>query len=158
MQMTAGYKLVVIETGAEINSWGGTWGTMIDPPNPLILPNGDVVYAPEVEVDYGGYKLVPWVVDEPLPNVPESITRRQCALQLLSLNMITAEEALAMTKSGDVPAAIMAIFTANLSPDQVVMAQIDFAAANYYRDNSLLTMMGMTPEQVDQFFISAAKL
>jgi hypothetical protein len=93
--------------------------------------------------------------------VPKSITRRQCALQLLAMQMITAEEALAITKDGTPPAAVDAVF-ANMPADQALLARIDFAAVGYYRDNPLITTMmqanGMTPEQIDQFFIAAAQL
>jgi hypothetical protein len=95
------------------------------------------------------------------PPVPESITRRQCALQLLAMKMITSDEALAMTKDGTPPAAVDAVF-AQMPADQALLARIDFAAVGYYRDNPLITTMmqanGMTPEQIDAFFIAAAQL
>lgn len=91
------------------------------------------------------------------PSVPTSITRRQCALQLLAMQIITAEEALAMTKAADVPAAIAVIF-GQMPAEQRVLAEIDFAATNYYRGNPLLGLMGLTEDQIDQFFIEAAKL
>lgn len=94
---------------------------------------------------------------------PDSITRRQCALQLLAMQTITAQEALAMTKSADVPAAVAAILDQAvadqlMTPEQRILAEIDFAAANYFRDNPLLGMMGLTPTQLDQFFIAASQL
>lgn len=98
---------------------------------------------------------------EPVVIVPSSITRRQCALQLLSLAMITTVEALSMTQSGIPPASIQANFDAMSEPDRS-LAMIDFAAVNYYRSNPLInTLMaenGMTSEEVDQFFIAAAAL
>jgi hypothetical protein len=95
------------------------------------------------------------------PPVPESITRRQCALELHAQSIITAQEALDMTKTAAVPAAIAAIFDSLVgggawTADQRILAEIDFAAANYYRSNSLLTLMGLTSEQIDAFFVSAA--
>lgn len=95
--------------------------------------------------------------------VPASITRRQCALQLLAVQYITPEEALAMTKSAEVPAVIAAVFdnaVANklMTAEQRILAEIDFAAANYYRANSLLSLIGLTDEQIDQFLIAAANL
>jgi hypothetical protein len=94
---------------------------------------------------------------------PSSITRRQCALQLLAANMITAQEALDMTKTAAVPTAIAAVFDAQVTngawtPEQRILAEIDFAADNYYRSNSLLGITGLTDEEIDQFFIEAAKL
>lgn len=106
-----------------------------------------------------------WVIRTPdpatlPPPVPEMITRRQCALQLLATQYITPTEALAMTKSAEVPAAISAIFdqavgNGAMTADQRILAEIDFAAVNYYRSNSLLNFMGLTEEQIDQFFVSA---
>lgn len=89
------------------------------------------------------------------PDVPKSITRRQCALQLLSMQAITPAEALAMTKSGDVPAAVSAVFSQMPEQDRI-LAEIDFAADNYYRNNTLLNLMGLTSNQVNEFFIAAS--
>jgi hypothetical protein len=95
------------------------------------------------------------------PEVPESITRRQCALELHKRGMISAAEALAMTKDGTPPAAVMEVFNA-LPEESRVMALIDFAATAYYRANQLIpefmTAKGMSAADVDQFFIAAAKL
>lgn len=95
------------------------------------------------------------------PAVPASITRRQCALMLNLSGLITLEEALDMTKTAAVPAAISRIF-ANLAPPDQIRAEIDFAATNYYRDNPLIVDMmqsaGFTPAMRDAFFISAAQL
>jgi hypothetical protein len=44
------------------------------------------------------------------------------------------------------------------TPEQRILAEIDFAADNYYRSNSLLDLMGLTSEQIDAFFIAAAQL
>lgn len=161
-EMAVGYKLIDAQ-GATIQSWGGTWGQCAGIPNPLKLPNGDYVHAPSLNTDYGGYTLVEWLMQEPPPPVPDSITRRQCALQLLAMQTITAEEALAMTKTAEVPAAVAQVLTdavnaGQMTPEQRILAEIDFAATNYYRSNSLLDLMGLTPEQIDQFFIAAAQL
>lgn len=98
---------------------------------------------------------------EPEPVVPEHITRRQCAMQLFTLNMITSEEAISMTQTGTPPASVMA-YIDTLEEPQRTMAIMDFAATNYYRDNPLLaalmTANGMTDAQVDKFFIAASAL
>jgi hypothetical protein len=119
-----------------------------------------------MNMDYAGYMLVEWIMDEPPPPppvTPDSITRRQCALQLLAMGTITAQEALDMTKTATVPAAVAAILDAQveseeMTPEQRILAEIDFAASNYYRDNSLLGLMGLTEQEIDGFFISAAQL
>lgn len=118
-----------------------------------------VVEAPPVLVRGAWHQQ--WAIVPASP--PESITRRQCALQLLATKTITPEEALAMTKAGDVPAAIAAIFeqavaNGTMTQEQRILAEIDFAAANYYRSNSLLSLMGLTEAEIDQFFIAAAQL
>lgn len=92
--------------------------------------------------------------------VPESITRRQCAMQLFSIGMITGDEGIAMTRSGIPPVAVQAFLAALPEPD-LTMAMMDFAATSYFRDNPLLaalmTANNMTEERVDQFFIEASK-
>jgi hypothetical protein len=103
--------------------------------------------------------ILPYV--PPLPEVPAQITRRQCAVMMLSQNMITGQEAILMTQSGIPPANVQTYFDAMPEP-QRTMAIIDFAAVNYYRNNPLLADLmaanGMTEQQVDQFFIDAAAL
>jgi hypothetical protein len=151
-----GYKLVDGE-GNTLKSWGGIWGQVPSPPDRISLPNGDQVHAPSVDGVYGDYTLVGWYMEEPAPSVPQTITRRQCALQLRAMGTITLAEAKAMTKSAEVPAAVAQVF-AGMTEEQRDLAEIDFAAGNYYRDNPLLAMMGLTPEQLNQFFIAAAQL
>lgn len=60
-----GYKLVDAE-GTEIQSWGGVWGQLPGVPNPIRLPNGDDVHAPEIGVAYQGYTLVPIEMESPV--------------------------------------------------------------------------------------------
>jgi hypothetical protein len=93
--------------------------------------------------------------------VPSSITRRQCALQLRAAGMITVEEAKAMTKNGTPPVSIQAYFD-QMTTEQKDLAEIDFAAVNYYRNNPLITALmtanGLTTQDIDNFFIAAAQL
>jgi hypothetical protein len=97
------------------------------------------------------------------PPVPESISRRQCALQLLAMSVITAQEALDMTKTAAVPVTIASIFDAQVTngtwtTEQRILAEIDFAATNYYRSNSLLPLMGLSEQEIDGFFIATSLL
>lgn len=159
-QMVVGYKLLDAE-GVEIEAWGGTWGQCPGVPNPLKLPNGDHVHAPQINIEYDGFILIEWMMEEPPPSVPTSITRRQAALELYALQYITLQEALYMVKTAGVPLAIAAVFDTLVSDgswtvEQRTLAEIDFAADNYYRTNSLLALMGLTSGQIDQFFISAS--
>lgn len=161
MTSVVGYKLIDAQ-GGEHAQWGGVWGQCPGVPNPVILPGGDHVHAPSLNVDYGGYMLVEWLMDEPPPPVPEFITRRQCALELHARQIVTLEEALAMTKTAEVPAAIAQVFDAavtngQMTAEQRMLAEIDFAAINYYRANSLLGFMGLTDPQIDEFFIAAGQ-
>jgi hypothetical protein len=61
-----GYKLVN-SAGDIIETWGGLWGQCPGIPNPITCPNGDIVYAPQVDVDYNGVKLIPWMMSQPVP-------------------------------------------------------------------------------------------
>lgn len=158
--MVVGYKLLDSD-GLTISQWGGVWGQCPNIPNPLLLPNGiqicGITNAGPVR---DGYTIEEWIMDEPLI-VPQSITRRQCALMLHKTGLITLEDALHMTKNANVPTAIGHLF-ANLAPPDQIMAEIDFAAINYYRDNPLIVDLmkssGFTEEQTDGFFIAAAQL
>jgi hypothetical protein len=96
-----------------------------------------------------------------LPKIPKAITRRQCALQLRAMGMITIAEAKMMTKDGTPPAAIQGYFDTMAEADRD-MAEIDFAAINYFRNNPLITALmtanGLTKSDIDNFFIAAAQL
>ena len=92
------------------------------------------------------------------PPVPQQITRRQCAVELRKRNLISAQEALAMTKTGDVPALVNEMFSAMTETDRII-AETDFAADTYLRTNSLLnqimTATGASEADIDQFFRDA---
>lgn len=60
-----GWKLYRVSDGAELESWGGTWGRHPGFPNPLFLPNGDHVHAGEPETQYGDYIVRPWMMEQP---------------------------------------------------------------------------------------------
>ena len=95
----------------------------------------------------------------PPPPVPQSITRRQCAIELRERTLITPQEALAMTKYGDVPLMISNYFQ-SMSNTDIIKAETDFAADTYLRSNPLLiqvmTASGANTQQIDDFFRSAA--
>ena len=115
----------------------------------------DIEMTPEEEAEFLS-TLPPDVIP-----VPQSITRRQCAKRLLAMGMISGEEALAMTRTGTPPAMIAASF-AQLSPDDAVLAEIDFAADTYMRSNPLLINLmeatGASEREIDDFFREAALL
>ena len=95
----------------------------------------------------------------PPPPVPQSITRRQCAIELRERSLITLQEALTMTKYGDVPAMIAQVFSTMSETDRII-AETDFAADTYLRTNPLLnqlmTSSGASEEEIDQFFRDAS--
>ena len=70
----------------------------------------------------------------PPPPVPQSITRRQCAIELRERSFITPLEALNMTKIADPPATIQSIFDLMTENDRII-AETDFAADTYLRTN-----------------------
>lgn len=95
----------------------------------------------------------------PPPPVPQSITRRQCAIELRERQLITPSEALNMTRTGIPPAMIQFIFDSMPENDRI-LAETDFAADTYMRTNPLLiqimTASGATEEEIDDFYRSAA--
>ena len=162
MSMLVGYKLMDEAGNSVIEQWGGVWGQTPPIPTMIRLPTGDIVCAPELGVEYNGYMLHKWMMDPPPPQVPVSITRRQCALQLFAMQIITAAEAVAMVQTGTPPALVVDYINALPTEEQRVIATINFAADNYYReDPTLIATMeanGGNDESIDQFFIAAAKL
>ena len=116
----------------------------------------NAVTGEQRRIDWSPERIAAHEAEAVKVQVPVSITRRQCALQLISLGVITPTEALNMVKTATVPAAIAAIF-AGMQEDQRILAEIDFAADNYYRNNNLLGLMGLSSQEIDQFFIAAAQ-
>lgn len=74
MQMIVGYKLLDAND-AVVQNWGGVWGQAPNMPAMLILPNGDHVHAPTLDMDYSGCRLVYWYMDEPPPPVLKNISK-----------------------------------------------------------------------------------
>lgn len=93
--------------------------------------------------------------------VPPEISRRQCARQMLAMDLIDGPEALAMARNGEPPAMVAALIDA-LPAAQRVPALIDFAATTYRRDNPLLvalmTASGHSEGEINDFFRDAAVL
>jgi len=131
-------------------------------PESCYLVNNDLALG-QIGQTYDPINLewIPYVPEPIKEPVPKSITRRQCSLELLKRKMITDIEALNMTRNGIPPASVMSYIEV-LPSEQQVVAQIDFAADNYYRNNTLLNAMmnanGWNEDDIDNFFIEAAKL
>jgi hypothetical protein len=145
-----GNVLNIIEADPEKDRLDGALLILSDTASPGWIWDGTTFYDP-----------TPPPVVVPRVIIPKTITRRQCALQLRVAGMITIQEAKDMTKTGTPPASIQAYFD-TMPAEQKDLAEIDFAAINYYRDNPLITALmtanGLTETDIDNFFIAAALL
>jgi len=123
--------------------------------------HGREIYAKARAGEFG--TVAAYVAPPPPPlepvAVPASITRRQCAIELLNRAMITDAEALAMVQTGAVPAFVKALIEQIPAADRI-RANIDFAADTYSRNNPLFVYLmsaaGKTPADIDAFFVIAA--
>lgn len=141
--MIVGYKLVNIISNEEVQSWGGIWGQCPNPPNLLFLPNGIHIHSPVLDINYNGYKLVEWEMEEPAPSVPTSVTPRQVRLLLLQQNLLANVE------------------TMIAQQDESTKITWQYALEFRRNDpllNQLATNLNLTQEQIDQFFITASQL
>lgn len=138
-----GYKLTNVATGETVQSWGGTWGQCPAIPNPIRLPSGGDVCAPSINVDYSGFMLVPWEMDQPLPSVPVSVTPRQVRLLLLSQGLLDQVET--MISQQDRAAQITWEFAIEFRRDDPLL-------------NTLGQALGLDATQIDQFFLAASQL
>jgi hypothetical protein len=96
------------------------------------------------------------------PPVPSTISRRQLLIALAQAGLISEAEALAAAKTGEVPAAIDAVFGA-LPKEQALAARITWATMTVVeRDHPLIQAVIdaklATAEQVDALFRAAAEL
>ncbi len=134
--------MISIKTGDVINQWGGIWGQCPGIPNPLFLPNDLQIHAPQLKVDYHGYKLIVWEMEEPVI-VPESVTPRQVRLLLLQQDLLDDVEAMILTQ-----------------PKEIQIAW-EYALEFQRNDpllNTLAQNLNLTEQQLDEFFIAAAQL
>jgi hypothetical protein len=96
----------------------------------------------------------------PPPPVPP-ISRRQFFQQAAIAGVISESEALAAVTTGALPAAITA-FVGTLPADQQFGAKMLFSVSEFVRSspmaNAFGQTLGMTPEQIDEFFEAAAAL
>jgi hypothetical protein len=96
------------------------------------------------------------------PPVPSAISRRQLLIALTAAGLITEAEALAAARTGEVPAAIDAVF-ARLPPEQALAARITWATMTVVERahplvQALIDANLATAEQVDALFQAAAEL
>lgn len=137
-----GYNLVEVQSGNVIQGWGGIPGQCPGIPNPIHLPEGTLIYGPNVDVEYNGYKLIPiYSGSDP---VPASLTPRQIRLFLLSQGLLDNVESLVKQS------------------DRATQITWEWAT-EFRRDNPILlalaAQLGLTDDkQIDDMFIAAAKL
>lgn len=94
--------------------------------------------------------------------VPDIISRRQLLIALAQAGLITEAEALAAARTGDVPAAIDAVF-AQLPGEQALAARITWATMTRVERShplvqAIINAQLATAEQMDALFQTAAAL
>lgn len=137
-----GYKLINVSDDTVIEQWGGVWGQCPAVPNPIYCPNGDVVFAPEVNVEYSGVKLVPWMMNG--PPVPQQVPMWAVRTVLQNDNLFDQAQA-AITASTD-------------NALKNVWEYGNFADRNSKAIASLAATLNLTDAQVDQMFFDANSL
>lgn len=127
------------------------------------IPDGKVATGSALENDAGTIRRRWALEDAPPPPVPQSISDRQFAHVLALQGLITQEEALALVKTGDVPAALQALVDEIPDPTIKFSAQMLLAGATVFeRDHPMTAQLaaglGMSSEQVDDLWRAAAAL
>ena len=99
---------------------------------------------------------------DPVP-VPQSVTDIQFALASVTLGLMTAQEAEDWVGAGVLPAAVNAALAGVQDPQTLAAIRIRIRGARVIeRNNSVIDLLrvslGLTEEQVDAIFVSAAAL
>ena len=136
-----GYKLID-SNDKVLQTWGGVWGQCPGIPSEINCPNGDVVCAPEINVDYNGVKLIPWMMDG--PPVPQQVPMWAVRTVLQNDNLFDQAQAL-ITASTD-------------NALKNVWEYGNYADRNSNAIASLATALNLTSAQVDQMFFDANSL
>lgn len=108
---------------------------LVNPPEP---PNG----VPDME-PLGGISVPPVDVDPNIRVIPRSVTPRQVRLMLLQQELLNEVEAMVAAQ------------------DEATQISWQYASEFYRNDPLLLSLaqsLGLTSEQIDDFFIAAARL
>lgn len=95
--------------------------------------------------------------------VPETISDRQFFQQAAILGIITQSEALDAVRTGTIPSVLQSIVDGIQDPSQKFAATMLLAGATVFERNHPFTnavgvALGWSSQQIDQFFIDAAKL
>lgn len=143
MEQQVGYKLIETATQNVIETWGGTWGICPGTPNPLVLPNGNQICGgAEINVDYDGYTLIPWMMNG--PPVPQQVPMWAVRTVLQNDNLF------------DQAQTAIAASTDNALKN--VWEYGNFADRNSKAIASLAATLNLTDAQVDQMFFDANSL
>lgn len=114
-------------------------------------------WAEVMEMTNNGADIDPYVEATPIPG----ISRRQFFQQAAIAGIITENEALAAVTTGALPASVIA-FIGSLPADQQFGAKMLFSVNEFQRSTPLANAfgqaIGMTPEQIDAFFMAASQL
>lgn len=88
-----------------------------------------------------------------------AISRQQVAMEMLSREMISADEAISLAQTGMAPIFIASLIE-TLPFDQQIIAKIELTEPFWKRDNGLLSALSSLPNahkiDLDEFFASAA--
>lgn len=130
---------------------GITWGN--------ITPDSRF-YDEVMALTNNGADILPYV--DPAPPVPDQISDRQFFQQLAIDGLITTDEALGAVMTGTLPAAMGAFISALPAEQQFGARMALCGATTFQRSHPLVdafaTMQGMTPEQIDELWRTAAAL
>ena len=143
MLQQVGYQLVDEQENI-IDQWGGVWGVIPGVPNPIHLPTGDVIYSPEINVLYSGYKLIPWLMNQPVTSIPQQVPMWAVRTVLQNDNLFDQAQT--------------AIATSTDNALKNVWEYGNYANRNSKTIASLAVTLNLTDAQVDQMFIDANSL
>lgn len=165
-----GYKLVELSSNNVIQHWSAdSKSSPVDAngiPTQLVIPTGIIVCAPTPNVEYDGYMLVDWMINENVliqPPAMPVISDRQFFQQAALMGIITQDEAIAAVKTGTIPVVLQTIIDGITDPIQKFGAiMLVSGATQFERGHPMVSQIGaalnMSEEQIDQFFLAAAQL
>lgn len=158
-----GYKLIKEKDNSVVQQWGGIWGQSPAIPDLIVLPNGDQIWAPELETLYQGYKLIVWEMEPPAPPVPSTISNRQFFQQAAIDAIITKEEAISAVQTGAIPTKFLELINSLESDDEKFASTMLISGATSFDRNHFLIeqfrkTLNKTNEEIDEFFRKASAL
>lgn len=135
--------------------------TMLVPDGLRVVRIADAKTNAEIEGKFIDLKT--GVLSDPPPVVPVVISRRQFFQQLAVLGIITKDEALSAMRNGSTPAALNTLVQAIPDAGERFDAEMLVSGATDFLRYHPVTIQigsafGMTPAEIDQFFIDAGAL